>query len=437
MADDGTMTLDLKINTSDYEKALNDFKNNLGNTATLVSSTLTNISMAVSLASASFQKNQNAINRKFEYTNELIKTQTQLMKELDIEFGMNAVIAQQLFVAQSEITRVMMQNMYLDINTLLIPALNKILEWVLTNMPIIDALVWASLLGIKDTLDGIGMSIKKSVVPQLNALLKWAQSNSTKMTKAFNAAFNGPKKSVDSLKSSYASLNSQISKYIELINKLSKLKVTKIKSTTSSRSTNSSSLYGQLKSMGVMSSRSSSSRSSSRSSSSGSNGAKWNDYVGDAITVTSPFLALVPGAGPLMAATAAVGGQIVKYSDEVGGKIVDFVSQLKRDDQKLDDAVRKGLFGNLLKGYAIGTPYLPNDMIALVHEGEMIVPKSQNPYAGANRIKAAMNATNADTAASNVTNNITYTFNSPKALGMSDILKEMRLAEQRKTLLGV
>jgi len=32
-------------------------------------------------------------------------------------------------------------------------------------------------------------------------------------------------------------------------------------------------------------------------------------------------------------------------------------------------------------GFAIGTKYLPMDMMAMVHEGEMIVPKSENPYA--------------------------------------------------------
>ncbi len=31
--------------------------------------------------------------------------------------------------------------------------------------------------------------------------------------------------------------------------------------------------------------------------------------------------------------------------------------------------------------FAVGTRYLPHDMIAMVHEGEMIVPKSENPYA--------------------------------------------------------
>ena len=31
--------------------------------------------------------------------------------------------------------------------------------------------------------------------------------------------------------------------------------------------------------------------------------------------------------------------------------------------------------------FAIGTRYLPMDMMAMVHEGEMIVPKSENPYA--------------------------------------------------------
>jgi len=32
-------------------------------------------------------------------------------------------------------------------------------------------------------------------------------------------------------------------------------------------------------------------------------------------------------------------------------------------------------------GFAVGSRYLPRDMMAMVHEGEMIVPKSENPYA--------------------------------------------------------
>ena len=34
-----------------------------------------------------------------------------------------------------------------------------------------------------------------------------------------------------------------------------------------------------------------------------------------------------------------------------------------------------------IPSYAVGTRYLPNDMLIQAHEGEMIVPKSENPYA--------------------------------------------------------
>lgn len=50
----------------------------------------------------------------------------------------------------------------------------------------------------------------------------------------------------------------------------------------------------------------------------------------------------------------------------------------------------KGRYGNTLmnkkgmgmgsgKGYAVGTPFVPNDQVALIHQGEMIVPADQNP----------------------------------------------------------
>ena len=31
-------------------------------------------------------------------------------------------------------------------------------------------------------------------------------------------------------------------------------------------------------------------------------------------------------------------------------------------------------------GYKVGTPWIPNDQIALLHKGEAVVPKDQNPY---------------------------------------------------------
>lgn len=35
-------------------------------------------------------------------------------------------------------------------------------------------------------------------------------------------------------------------------------------------------------------------------------------------------------------------------------------------------------------GYAVGTPFVPSDQVALIHEGEMIVPADQNPMNGSN-----------------------------------------------------
>ena len=32
--------------------------------------------------------------------------------------------------------------------------------------------------------------------------------------------------------------------------------------------------------------------------------------------------------------------------------------------------------------FAVGTNYIPNDMVAMLHEGEAVVPKAYNPAAG-------------------------------------------------------
>ena len=39
----------------------------------------------------------------------------------------------------------------------------------------------------------------------------------------------------------------------------------------------------------------------------------------------------------------------------------------------------QGMGGNF--GFAVGSRYIPNDMVATIHKGEMIVPASENPYA--------------------------------------------------------
>lgn len=41
----------------------------------------------------------------------------------------------------------------------------------------------------------------------------------------------------------------------------------------------------------------------------------------------------------------------------------------------------KGISIPTIPGFAVGTKYLPKDMLIQAHEGEMIVPKSENPYA--------------------------------------------------------
>jgi hypothetical protein len=42
--------------------------------------------------------------------------------------------------------------------------------------------------------------------------------------------------------------------------------------------------------------------------------------------------------------------------------------------------------------FDVGTNYVPNDMLAMVHRGEMIVPKAQNPYAGGGKSQGSQSS---------------------------------------------
>ena len=46
-----------------------------------------------------------------------------------------------------------------------------------------------------------------------------------------------------------------------------------------------------------------------------------------------------------------------------------------------------GLVGKPALAYEQGTPYVPNDQIALLHKGEMVVPKNSNPLANGETFK--------------------------------------------------
>ena len=60
------------------------------------------------------------------------------------------------------------------------------------------------------------------------------------------------------------------------------------------------------------------------------------------------------------------GGRLTLYDSE-GNKVPDWPDYLTAN------------FGGF---FASGTPYVPRDMLAYVHEGEGIFPKQMNPFAG-------------------------------------------------------
>jgi len=533
MAADGLITLDIK--TSGDTRTLDVIKKQI--------TALTNVEKI-------YNKNRILVNSSLKETNKLFANELNLLASLKVEMGVDAVLAEQAFAGQTEATRLMIENLAIEISTVLIPTLNAFLVWIASNMPVINLLAGYTLLGIKNTLDGIGLSIGGLVIPQFEALLKWAQDNAKPLTDAFEQAFSGAQNSINNISGVFNTLNSKMRTTLSLI---SQVKTQLSSLGVKSASTKSNEFSGVSGSAGLGSTVSSNNSinalgsilsnsanllipgasmiSNAVSSAYGllknnasdliSNSSK---KITDVINSITNGLAATSGSFDISALPGAGNGflpvdinrelksNLIKSSGDNNDDhyVVNYLSNLLTANTQKDVAaaflsnevtmgtgvnifsLMSGLVGNIFNAagyneagdtaefigavaggpvsfvlytlahsksdeetkkiledidlsnfipdrkFATGTPYIPNDMIALVHEGEMIVPKSQNPYAGANRIKSALNVSNADrAAASNNVSNVTYTFNSPKALGMSDVLREMRLAEQRKVLLGV
>lgn len=393
MAADGLITFDIK--TSGDTKSLDILKEQI---------------LALSITCANFSVMQQLVNDQFSLQNGSIDAESLLLQSLADKFQINLVIAMQSFILQGDATIQEFGLISDKINQILIPTLDVLLGWISKNMPEIDTTAGEVFRGIKDALGAIATNIEAQVIPQLDKLMEWLGKNSTAMDEKFGIAFNNAKDTVGSLQDSMKKLNAEFDTLV----------------------TNSPQIEKSIQ--GVKDKF--------------EDNDKVGEFLGDMKDIRDTLQDMVFGEFPeLPSGPIGIAIKLIELIIKYWPQITEFFSFATRQTQHSQEdyissassAYRTGnLDKDLFPAKAEGTPYLPNDMIALVHEGEMIVPKSQNPYAGANRIKSALNVSNADrAAASNNVSNVTYTFNSPKALGMSDVLREMRLAEQRKVLLGV
>ena len=92
------------------------------------------------------------------------------------------------------------------------------------------------------------------------------------------------------------------------------------------------------------------------------------------------IVALVKNWDKISAAIKAAWDWLMKWNNEpVEPKTTTFTTHYVSSGDKSSSKDPIGAYG-----FAVGTRYLPNDMLIQAHEGEMIVPKSENPYANSN-----------------------------------------------------
>ncbi len=72
------------------------------------------------------------------------------------------------------------------------------------------------------------------------------------------------------------------------------------------------------------------------------------------------------------------GNNAKKRNDNIYNTNKDAINRISRD-LKVDTGVATEMFKKM-KGYAVGTPFVTEDQVALIHKGEAIIPAKHNPY---------------------------------------------------------
>ncbi|WP_141690652.1 phage tail length tape measure family protein [Dehalobacter sp. TeCB1] len=360
---------------------------------------------ALSRVGVSFTEEQKNQIKTLQESGNVMGAQKVILAELTKEFGGSAAAAGQTFSGQMEITNNMLGQVSESIGVKLMPYLMKFLQFVQSNMPAIQSVVGTVFSAIETAFTGVGTNISeliqslqifytnnKVIFEAVGLVIKSAFSVIESIFKAFMAL----------LKGDWSTFGNELLNIVQnawgLIKNLFNLAIEEIKAILrnlgSALSTIGQSIMNML----------------------------WNSIKSVWDSITSWFSQAINGLITWFTGLyqnffnvgssifTAVWDGIKSIWEGISSWIsekVQWIQNMLSSWRSAQSEMASGDSGSKIPAYAVGTPFVPNDQIALIHKGEAIIPAQYNPYNPSNKVSSGMiaNTINHNYSLNNVTIN--------------------------------
>lgn len=338
---------------------------------------------ALSRVGVSFTEQQKEQIKTLQESGNIMGAQKVILAELTKEFGGSATAAGQTFTGQLAITKNMLGQVSESVGSKLLPYLMKFLQFVQSNMPAIQSIIDTVLNAISIAFSGVGTNISeliqalqifytnnKAIFDAVSLVIKSAFSVIESIFKAFMAL----------LKGDWSTFGTELLNIVQnawgLIKNLFNLAIEEIKAIL--RNLGSALLTIGQSIMNML----------------------WNSIKSVWSSITSWFSQAINGLitwfTGLYQSFFDVGSSIFTavwdgiksvwegISSWISEK-VQWIQNMLSSWRSAQTEMSSGDSGSNMNSYAVGTPFVPNNQIALIHKGEAIIPAQYNPYNPANK----------------------------------------------------
>ena len=315
---------------------------------------------ALGRVGVTFTEEQKNVIKSLVETGDVAGAQTVILEELNKEFGGSAEAAGNTFAGKLEIAKNALGQVTEGIALGLMPHLQNFLDWVISKMPEIEEFSKKTFETVTKVVETTIAVFRDYLIPIFVTIYEWVQENWPTISAIIKAAF-------DTIKFVW---NNVLSPVLGLLWDTLKGVVSWVSENWPTISAAFKTVFDAIK------------------------------FVWD--KVLSPVLIfIVEGMKKVVDFVANYFSGMQKTVENVFGGIGKAVGAVTDTFRFLIDKIEDAYdwltkwnkkevakktpsysnFGGISGSFAVGTRYLPKDMLLQAHEGEMIVPKSENPYA--------------------------------------------------------